>query len=67
MLDDQLVHSDPERQQWFRDALQASVRDFAHQVIVLTCRPEDYGVMPDNQSDANAVDLRLRLARTTAA
>jgi uncharacterized protein YhaN len=60
VLDDQLVHSDPERQIWFRDALQASVRDFAHQVIVLTCRPDDY-----RSDDANAVNLADYIDRAT--
>ena len=62
VLDDQLVHSDPERQQWFREALQASVRDFEHQIIVLTCRPDDY-----RSNDANTVNLAGCLARVTSA
>jgi uncharacterized protein YhaN len=40
VLDDHLVHSDPRRLSWFRQALvKAAVRA---QVIVLTCRPQDY-------------------------
>lgn len=40
VLDDHLVHSDPERLSWFRQALvKAAVKA---QVIVLTCRPQDY-------------------------
>src|SRR5204863_9420064 len=42
VLDDQLVHSDSERLAWFRDRLRASVKDHDHQVIVFTCRAEDY-------------------------
>jgi hypothetical protein len=40
VLDDHLVHSDPRRLEWFRQALvKAAVRT---QVIILTCRPQDY-------------------------
>jgi hypothetical protein len=40
VLDDHLVHSDPRRLSWFRQALvKAAVKT---QVIVLTCRPQDY-------------------------
>jgi hypothetical protein len=40
VLDDQLVQTDPRRLVWFRDVLR---RTCLHaQVIVLTCRPEDY-------------------------
>lgn len=42
VLDDQLVHSDTERLAWFRCRLRASVKDHDHQVIVFTCRAEDY-------------------------
>lgn len=49
VLDDQLAQSDRTRLDWFRDRLRASVRDHGHQIIVITCRPEDYlrsGEMP---------------------
>ncbi len=40
VLDDHLVHSDPKRLEWFRQALvKAAVRT---RVIILTCRPQDY-------------------------
>jgi uncharacterized protein YhaN len=40
VLDDHLVHSDPKRLKWFSQALsKAAVKA---QVIVLTCRPQDY-------------------------
>ncbi len=42
VLDDQLAQSDSDRLLWFRDRLRASVRDHAHQIIVITCRPRDY-------------------------
>jgi uncharacterized protein YhaN len=42
LLDDQLVQADPRRLEWFRARLHASVRDYDHQIIVLTCRPLDY-------------------------
>lgn len=40
VLDDHLVHSDPVRLLWFRDVLQRTAVNA--QVIVLTCRAEDY-------------------------
>ncbi len=42
LLDDQLVHSDSERLKWFGKQLQNSVRTHDHQIIVMTCRLEDY-------------------------
>jgi DNA repair exonuclease SbcCD ATPase subunit len=42
VLDDQLSHSDQLRLAWFRDHLRASVRDYDHQIIIITCRPLDY-------------------------
>ena len=40
VLDDHLVHSDPNRLGWFREALQHAASQT--QVVVLTCRPLDY-------------------------
>jgi hypothetical protein len=40
VLDDHLVHSDPGRLSWFRQALVKTA--VKAQVIVLTCRPQDY-------------------------
>jgi hypothetical protein len=40
ILDDHLVNTDPTRLEWFRDALRKTALNT--QVIVLTCRPEDY-------------------------
>ncbi len=40
VLDDHLVHSDPRRLAWFRDVLAKTAVNT--QVIVFTCRPEDY-------------------------
>jgi uncharacterized protein YhaN len=40
VLDDHLVHSDPKRLGWFREALQHAAKET--QVVVLTCRPLDY-------------------------
>ena len=59
LLDDQLVHSDTERLQWFRDRLCASARDRQHQIIVFTCRPGDYAApdAPDGSDSVNVVDL----------
>lgn len=44
VLDDHLVHSDPARLGWFRDALRQAAQKT--QVVVLTCRPLDY-VVPE--------------------
>jgi hypothetical protein len=40
VLDDHLVHTDPERLVWFRDLLRKTA--VSTQIIVLTCRPHDY-------------------------
>jgi uncharacterized protein YhaN len=40
VLDDQLVQSDDKRMHWFRDLLVEKAALF--QIIVFTCRPEDY-------------------------
>jgi hypothetical protein len=44
LLDDQLVHSDSGRIEWFRKQVRNSVREYDHQVIVMTCRLLDYAV-----------------------
>jgi chromosome segregation ATPase len=67
VLDDQLVHSDPERLNWFRQQLRASACEHQHQVIVFTCRPADYllaGQQSDNDSIA-VVDLGTAISRVT--
>jgi len=66
VLDDQLVHSDPERLNWFRDRLRASAGECGHQVIVFTCRPSDY-LSPDRQMDDSVVvvDLTVQVPRPT--
>ena len=66
VLDDQLVHSDPERLNWFRDRLRASAGERGHQVIVFTCRPSDY-LSPDWQVDDSVavVDLTVQVPRPT--
>lgn len=40
VLDDQLTQSDPARMDWFRDVLRGCAEEI--QVVVFTCRPEDY-------------------------
>jgi hypothetical protein len=42
VLDDQLTHSDVRAMRWFRDHIRASARNHGHQVVVVTCHPEDY-------------------------
>ena len=56
VLDDQLVHSDTERLQWFRDRLCASARERQHQIIVITCRPGDY-LPPEGEDIADPVHV----------
>lgn len=63
VLDDQLVHSDSARLTWFRQRLRSSVREYSHQVIVFTCRPDDY-LPADAEDDSVAVvDLEGQLSR----
>lgn len=42
LLDDQLVQSDLTRLEWFRQALRMSARERDHQLLVITCRCDDY-------------------------
>jgi hypothetical protein len=51
VLDDHLVHTDPRRLAWFRDVLLKTALNA--QVVVLTCRPEDY-LSPDELPAAAA-------------
>lgn len=55
ILDDHLVHSDPERLAWFQGALKRAAT--VTQVIVLTCRPEDYVPRSELASDEPHRDL----------
>jgi hypothetical protein len=55
VLDDHLVNSDPARLVWFREALRKTALNA--QVIVLTCRPEDYLADADLPGDAAARDI----------
>lgn len=61
VLDDQLVHSDSERLRWFRERLQWSALEHNHQVIIFTCRPDDY-LTGESNSQATVVDLAAALA-----
>ncbi len=68
ILDDQLVHSDPERLSWFREQLRASACEEGHQVIVFTCRPADYLSVEAGTTDhsVSVVDLGAALSQSTA-
>ena len=55
LLDDQLVQSDPDRLRWFRTALRQTA-SIGVQVIVLTCRPDDY-LEPAESPPPHVVDL----------
>lgn len=59
MLDDQLVQSDEPRLDWFRRLLREKAKTF--QIIVLTCRPDDYTRPPA----AGASDLGVDPVITT--
>jgi hypothetical protein len=55
VLDDHLVHTDPTRLAWFRDVLMKTAPDT--QVIVFTCRPEDYVAKEELPAGTAARDL----------
>ena len=55
ILDDHLVHTDPARLRWFRDVLRRTALDT--QVVVLTCRPEDYLDQKDLPTSEPVQDL----------
>ena len=60
VLDDHLAQTDPGRAQWFRALLQDSARSI--QVVVLTCRPEDYRA-PDDAAAVATTDLAQVIQR----
>jgi hypothetical protein len=57
LLDDQLVQSDPNRLRWFRSALRQTA-SAGVQIIVLTCRPDDY-LEPAESPPPHVVDLNF--------
>ena len=57
LLYDQLVQSDPDRLRWFRSALRHTA-SVGVQIIVLTCRPDDY-LEPAESPSPHVVDLNL--------
>lgn len=59
VLDDHLAQTDPERSEWFRALLQESAESI--QVVVLTCRPEDY--LGDGTAAPHVVDLSSAVVR----
>lgn len=61
MLDDQLTQSDPERMEWFRDMFRKSAK--TTQIIVMTCRPEDYLLPSEIESGKPAYTNRSGLVR----
>jgi hypothetical protein len=65
ILDDQLVHSDPEKLNWFRQQLRASA-ERGHQVIVFTCRPADYFPLGIEVCDdsTSVIDLVSEISRS---
>jgi DNA repair exonuclease SbcCD ATPase subunit len=62
VLDDHLVHTDPDRLKWFRDLLRKTA--LSTQVVVLTCRPHDY-LAPNECPDVGPTrDLAGGMVRT---
>jgi chromosome segregation ATPase len=59
VLDDQLVQSDSERLRWFRDCLAEAAQKT--QVIVLSCRKEDY--LDDGPAIAHVIDVERAVKR----
>jgi uncharacterized protein YhaN len=55
VLDDHLVHTDPVRLAWFREMLMKTALNT--QVVVLTCRPEDYLTSEELLADCTERDL----------
>ncbi|MBB88495.1 MAG: hypothetical protein CMP06_14550 [Xanthomonadales bacterium] len=56
VLDDHLTQTDPERGAWFRDVLRNHAS--TTQVIVLTCRPEDYLGLEDLPVEGEVMTAR---------
>jgi uncharacterized protein YhaN len=65
LLDDQLVQSDPDRLRWFRGALYESAAKI--QIVVLTCRRDDYVDAKSDLRAVNVVDLGAMLLIDSAA
>jgi hypothetical protein len=66
ILDDHLVHADPERLEWFRNALSEAAKKT--QVVVITCRAADYldaGTVMAAEAAVRAIDL-ARIAKRFA-
>jgi hypothetical protein len=60
VLDDQLAHSDTERMTWFRQRLRNSSIDNQHQIVVVTCRCEDYVDQPQHE-EVKVIDMTERI------
>jgi hypothetical protein len=64
LLDDQLVHSDSHRIEWFRNQVRQSVTQHDHQVIVMTCRLSDYAA--ENEDALTIISILDVLDRVKA-
>jgi hypothetical protein len=62
VLDDHLVHTDVSRLEWFHDLLRRIAVNA--QIIVITCRPQDYLAGIDVPVDPPVVDLASGLIRS---
>lgn len=61
VLDDQLAHSDTERMKWFRERLRNSSNDHQHQIVVVTCRCEDYVDQAEQPDDVRVIDMAKKI------
>lgn len=59
VLDDQLAHSDTARMAWFRRRLRDSSINNQHQIIVVTCRLDDY--VDELGDNVTLVDMAKRI------
>ena len=72
VLDDQLTQSDEQRMDWLRDALETASSNV--QIVVFTCRPENYAGMaaasnerPEAAARSRLVDLTEVITRSSTA
>ena len=65
VLDDQLTQSDAQRMDWLRDALERTSRNI--QIVVFTCRPENYSETATASDVGSEADARSRVVDLTKA
>ena len=65
VLDDQLTQSDAQRMDWLRDAIETISRNI--QIVVFTCRPENYSELAAASDVGSEADARSRVVDLTKA